>query len=75
MEEQMKRWGEISAPCKGCKDRFVVKDGDKITRCHATCERYKAFYEANEAHRAQRKAFVKQNDACMDVYQGRRKRK
>lgn len=32
--------------CKGCKDRQLY--------CHSTCERYKAFAEANAAARQQR---------------------
>ena len=33
-----------SAPCRGCKDRWVSENG----RCHTNCEKYKAFKEEIE---------------------------
>lgn len=42
----------VKGPCKGCPDRTT---GDRVTDCHTTCEKFRAYREAVEAEAEKRR--------------------
>ena len=69
--QQLRRWGETNAPCKGCIERTASPN------CHGMneggtyrCERYGAFKAEADAQRAKRDEFMRVEDDMFSVHQG-----
>ena len=74
MNEQLRRWGETNAPCRGCTERTTSPN------CHGQnkdgsyrCERYAAFKAIADEQRAKRKAMVRDQDEVFAVISKRKR--
>lgn len=76
MNRQFRRWGEGSAPCKGCTLKYLG--------CHSDCPKdnmkeynyhgYKAFKAEMDAERLARQKFLREQDEVTAVLIAGRKR-
>jgi hypothetical protein len=56
----------VKQPCsKDCPDRKVIVDGDNVTTCHSTCERYLKYLEDKEKARVEINKMFETNSAII----------
>ena len=66
----------IPSPCLNCKDRKIIEQEGKITRCHSWCNKYKE-YEGKLKNRKEQISKAKEEELKYQEYmnkKGKRKR-
>lgn len=53
--------------CRGCPDRRIIRDGDKVTTCHAVCEKHRIEKDSYNKARANFKKY-RRTERMYDSY-------
>ena len=69
-----RRWGERTAPCKGCQDRCIGCHGQDENGLFK-CTRYAEFKAQNDKEREARREYLQQNDVLSDLHRKRLRRR